>query len=141
MVKNKNIMRLVSLTATALLVYAFVSASPSTHLQNTRDLLASAAVGITVGVPPNPYNSIAQQLEAKQNELSDREQRLAELEKSSKPVSGGAAGTNDFATYSLGMSVLLFMLVAANFYYDWRRARKEQQKIPGQYSINLNKRG
>jgi len=141
MLKNKTISRGMTGAALILFVYALSTESLSVHLQNTRELLANASVGVMVGVPPNPYNTIAQQLEAKQNELSEREQKLAELEKSAAPAPGTSSSANDFATYSLGMSILLFLLVATNFYYDWRRARREIQKTPDQFAINLNKRG
>lgn len=136
---DKRTIRTIGAVASLLLVYALVFATPSTHLKNTQNLMASAGVGISVGVPENPYNTLAQQLAEKENELTLREEELAVLESRAKE-SGSSESSQTLATYSLGLSALLFLLLAGNFYMDWRRGRRDVTSSTNSYAIHLNKK-
>lgn len=125
--------------ASLLLVYALIAASPTTHFLNAQSMMASAGVGIFVGVEPNPYNTLAQQLEEKEAELSEREREVLALERGVFADSSFVS-SNTMATYSLGLSFLLFILLGSNFYMDWKRGRKELSSGKSNYAINLNKK-
>ena len=77
-----------------------------------------STLGITVSIPPNPFNMLAQQLAEKEKELGQKEATLEaqtnEKQKSQNKIliSIGALGS------------ILFALIALNFYFDWRRRRK-----------------
>lgn len=105
--------------AVLLLGYSTSVAPPEHVAREARQLLANAVVGISTGVAPNPYNTLAAQLDSKQQELDERESRLERLE--SKAIEREQDA--QWAFYSLVASALLFLLVAANFYFDARRSR------------------
>jgi hypothetical protein len=77
-------------------------------------MLASAVVGASAGVEPNSYNTYASQLKTKEEELKNREARVASAER-------GSGSGNALALLSFGMSTALFALLAINFYLDWKR--------------------
>ncbi len=81
-------------------------------------MLANAAVGVSLGIAPNPYNTLAQQLESKQSELNAREERVVALE---DELRQSQLIERYVAFGSLFLSTCLFMLVGLNFYMDSRR--------------------
>ena len=111
--------------ALALLLYAVQVAPPQALLRAAPSMLGSAAVGITVGVAENPYNRLAQQLEAKEDELAAREQRLSGADR------GPTEGFFDerMAVISFCISIALFVLLILNFYFDWHRERRKKLEM------------
>lgn len=103
--------------ATFLFGYAIFSATPAVLMQNAEDALA--AVGVSAAVTKNQYNSIAEQLVDKEKRLEQREQTLALQEQAAASDPSGKYGF-----YSLCVSILLFILVGINFYFDARRGRR-----------------
>jgi len=80
-------------------------------------------VGIAVGIAPNQYNTLAQQLQEKQTYLNEQE---AALQNSTSAAA--AVGIMDDPVF-LGLTAavaVLFILVITNYYFDWRRARAER---------------
>lgn len=101
--------------------------------QSANSLLASASVSMSANIPPNPQNTLAAQLDAKQAALDAREATLAERESSRLP----ASAFDLFGVASFIMSLFLFVLVGTNFYLDERRALRAQQ---GVFSVDLRGR-
>ncbi len=83
-------------------------------------LVGSAAVGISVAVPSNEYNALAQELKEREAELERREALQRERE-AEYPFS--RLGSM-LAPYSFVVSLFLFALLALNYFLDWRRARR-----------------
>lgn len=94
--------------------------SPGVALQSVDALYASAVVSMHAAVAPNPDNTLAAQLAAKEAELLKREAALS-----------GALRGNDRAVptadpsarYALMLSSLCAVLVVAHWVYDIRRSR------------------
>lgn len=101
-----------------LFVGAVQVAPPEMLVREARYMLSSAAVGMTVGVPENPYNSLALQLKLKEDELARREAALATPESKSDTFV-----SQPFAVLSMCVSLVLFVLLLLNFYFDWHRER------------------
>ena len=76
------------------------------------------AIGMSVGVPNNPFNKLALELKQKEVELDQREKDLIKQEEG---LSGTGANDN-LLIYGLGIGIfILFVLVGVNFYFDRRR--------------------
>lgn len=124
------------LAATFLLALSFSSASPNSQYHTAKYMLANAAVGISASVPPNPYNTLAMELAQKEEDLREREARLAALEAAARD----AGEANSLALYALGISVTLLVLVGINFLLDWRRGRRRVERpLADMYSVNLKR--
>ncbi len=76
-----------------------------------------AATGTQVSVPENPYNRLAQQLEEKEENLEEKEEALALMVQEQGQQSESIL--NLIFVFIIG----LFIMVAANFYLDFK-ARK-----------------
>lgn len=100
------------------MVVGFSLVSPGALINTAQYYVANAVVGMTVGVLPNPDSTLAMQLKAKEDELRAREQALAV-----KEHNGSASNTLTFALalFSVGMSLMLFALLAFNFFLDMKR--------------------
>lgn len=76
-------------------------------------------IGVSAAVPENEYNSLAQQLAAKDAELAQREKVLLDREE-------GTSG-NQISSVAVwlmaGSSLILLLLILLNYYTDWRRAQ------------------
>ncbi len=100
--------------------YAVATVSPSTLARTTQNMLASASVSMSAAVAPTPESSIAAQLRAKEIELNEREAQIggqgSTVEKQTTTTLGDELGA-----LSLGISLVLLVLVAVNFYMDMRR--------------------
>jgi hypothetical protein len=105
--------------AVILLSYSVSLFTPEVIAGSVTKMLANAAVGVSIGVEPNPYNTLASQLSDKEKELEAREDRILALEAS---VSDARSLETYLAAGSLVLSIFLFALVALNFYRDARRA-------------------
>ena len=78
-------------------------------------------VGVMVGVEPNPYNSIAQQLEEKEKELTQYEEELKNREET---INTETVSINQQTLYLIiGVAGILFVLLGTNFYLDWKRRK------------------
>ncbi len=97
-----------------LLSYSTLTASPGVMAQIASQMVASAVVSMSAGVEENQDNRLALQFAAKEAELQDRESRLVMQEQMPPRV-------DSTALYSFAASMALFVLVALNFFFDWRR--------------------
>ncbi|MBD3208570.1 MAG: hypothetical protein GF370_03900 [Candidatus Nealsonbacteria bacterium] len=81
---------------------------------------AGKTVGVSAGVPENPFSKIAQQLEEKEEQLQEKEEFLArrelELEKQMFSEEGKV-----MLGLILTLVVSLFLLLGLNFYFDHKR--------------------
>lgn len=100
--------------ATFLFGYAVFSSSPAELLKSAQSMLA--AVGVSASVEPNQYNTVAEQLAAKEARLNQQASDLAAKEKAD-----AQSPANLYGFWSLCISAALFALIAFNFYMDSRR--------------------
>ena len=122
------------INATALLIasllfgFAVLTSTPDSLRENMHDTLA--AVGVSLSVVPNQYNTVAQQLDAKAAQLNQQEAQL----NARTQVSNVQITTNNrYGFYSLCMSAVLLVLVSLNFYFDYRRRVAPRRT----YSVDL----
>lgn len=81
------------------------------------------AVGLSLSVSENPYNTLALELQKKEERINAREK---DLEKIQEDLKTSYRYTN-WLILVLGASVvLLFFLVLLNFYFDYRRRKREE---------------
>ena len=109
--------------AVSLLVYSFVNASPFLLVRTSKEMLANAVVGMSAGIPANSDNTLARALAAKEAELVAREAALQGL---AAPQTDAAIGTTTLLSF--GMSCILFVLLALNYFLDVRRARRSPSR-------------
>jgi len=120
--------------AVILLSYSVSLFTPEVIAGSMTRMLANAAIGVSMGVEPNPYNTLASQLSDKAQELDERETRILALEDELRAT---RSLETYLATGSLVLSLLLFALVGLNFYRDARRARAE---TPRPFAVDLRAR-
>lgn len=110
--------------AVILLAYSISLFTPTNIAINIERMLANAAIGVSLGVEPNPYNTLAAELQQMETDLNDRERRILALESDLR-------ASRAFETYlsfgSLALSAFLFMLVGFNFYLDRKRVASRDQ--------------
>lgn len=85
----------------------------------------TADVGMSVGVAPNPYNTLDAQLAQKQMQLDEQQTDLQAQEAAfaSSSAAASVVAMSPIVLY-LGIAVvILTFLVVMNFYFDWRRSR------------------
>lgn len=111
----------VLLLGIALLCVVFAETrSPGITRTSGDALYASAVVSLHAAVAPNPDNTLAAQLAAKEAELALREAALGK----SVPVREAVPSSGDkTAQYALLMSSVCAVLVIAHWVYDIRRSR------------------
>lgn len=114
----------VAILALALMGYASYVAPPRELVARAPEMLGSAAVGVAAGVPENPYNTLAQELQAKEAELNAREAAL-------RGTDAGTAAESGFfnepmAVVSFFISIILFALLLLNYYFDWHREKQRR---------------
>ena len=80
-----------------------------------------SVIGIQVGVPSNPYNTLAQQLKEREDQLNSKETVLNARE--STVLSQNAQNEERFLYYVFGIGGFLLALILANFYMDFHRRR------------------
>lgn len=89
-----------------------------------------AQVGIEVGVAPNPYNTLASELDQEQTQLTQEKADL-DARETALASSTVAATTASPAVWYLTLAIaILALLVLANFYFDWRRAQRDIMPPP-----------
>ena len=81
-----------------------------------------AQVGVVVGVAPNPYNTLAEQLDQEKIQL-DQQSSTLRMEEAAFEQSIAAADAGSPAIWYLaGAIALVALLVLMNFYFDLRRS-------------------
>ncbi len=116
--RRNNILRLGGvILALVLFLYSLSVDSPLSLAQSAPAMLGSAVIGMSAGVTANPDNTAAAQIAQKQAELDAREREVGAR------AGGAISGTRSLAAASLLTSLLVLVLVSANFYMDWRRER------------------
>jgi hypothetical protein len=78
-----------------------------------------AQIGISVGVNPNPYNTLAQQLDEKEREIAARERALDERSQSATTHT-----MSDLDRTILVLLGLLFLLILINLWLDHRARQR-----------------
>lgn len=85
---------------------------------------AASVVSIGASMAPNDYNTLAQELEKRADELSERERELALREAALNSGSILPSSNTERLLYLMGGTILLLLLlILVNFYLDWRRGR------------------
>ena len=83
-----------------------------------------AQVGTTVAVPPNEFNQLAQQLQEKEIDLSEREEALKKQEATLELERLNVLNDKGNTLYYLYViSSLLIVLIVVNYYLDYRRQK------------------
>lgn len=80
-------------------------------------LMGAASVSISAAIAPNPDNTLASQLRAKQEQLDAREASL------NSRAQTASDSFSDWGFRAFVLSSVLLVLVALNFYFDMKRAR------------------
>lgn len=112
-----------ALFAAALLLLTHAAVASPMMFVRTSLMLGSAAASLSAAVPANPYNTLAQ-------ELAEREADLDRKAAALTSEGGDAVSLSErLAPYSLAASGVLFLLVALNFYFDWRKRRKTPYQV------------
>lgn len=134
-IQTKHAIKLIFLAVFfGVFMYSVASVSFATVAKGSENLFANAVVGVFAGVAENPYNSLAQQLQEKEDELAAREAALATKELSNESTNSlfGSLGG-----WSLFVSSILLILLLVNFYFDIRRSRQRDGGKRTTYSIDL----
>lgn len=110
----------------ALLVLATQIAPSGFSAQKLQDFAyanAAAVIGIGAAIAPNEYNTLAQSLEQKQTELTEREKELIAREEALGREYRETIAANNRATLLVvgGVSLVLILLILLNFYLDMKR--------------------
>ncbi len=139
-VSRRHSFQAVGIIASVLLFgYAVTSVSPQTLARTAHTMVASAVVGVAASVDPNPYNTAAVELLAKEEELRAREDAVRAFE---ERMTGGDRNAEMLALASFAMSVVLAALVGANFYLDWRRGYAPFASVSAAtFAVDLRRRG
>jgi hypothetical protein len=86
-----------------------------------------AQVGVVVGVAANPYNTLNEQLNQRQADIDRQAAELAAqqaaLASSTAEKVNAEAPLAWYISMSLIAAAIAIILVALNFYYDWRRSK------------------
>lgn len=85
-----------------------------------------AQVGVVVGVQPNPYNTLNQQLNEKAAQLNAQQAYLNEEQAAiASSTSAGSSSSSDLALWYLAAAVAVVAALAVfDFYIEWRMAKK-----------------
>jgi hypothetical protein len=88
-----------------------------------------SSVGVSVSVPPNPYNTLAVQLEQWQKRLEEKEKILTqkEIELNQRTIFQGEI----ISKLIVALLIIIFLLILINFYLDFKfriRFLKKNQK-------------
>ena len=108
------------------------------HTLSSEQSLASAFVSLSVGVPANTDNTTAAQLKSKEDELVGREATLLENEQS---LARTLLLYDALPLVSIALSLLLFVLIGLNFYFDVRRRPRSSNPLtsPRAFSVDLRR--
>jgi len=77
-----------------------------------------SSVGVSVSVPPNPYNTLAVQLQEWQRKLEEKERMLTqkEVELNQKSIVRGEI----ISKLVVSLLIIIFVLILINFYLDFK---------------------
>ncbi len=83
----------------------------------------ASVTGMSVGVPPNEMNLLAQDLEKRAGELTEREKAIDAKERDVRAIVAEENAKHDKFMLSviLGVTLILTTLIVFNFYFDRRR--------------------
>ena len=115
--------------ATVLSVYAFTNTGEGPLAISAQRMVAAATVSMSAEIPTNPYNALASQLETKKTELARREAALTAREDANNGGASAGGLGNILGMLSFIASIILFLLVGANFYFDAKRGRGTMQSF------------
>lgn len=81
-----------------------------------------SGIGVSVSVPPNPFNALAQQLQEKEETLLEKEINLVERENLlTERIEEGRNKNDKTLNYLSIIGGVLLTLILLNFYFDYRR--------------------
>jgi hypothetical protein len=109
-----------ALVAVAGIFAPFATTSPVLFVDDARAMLGAAGATLSASVPPNPHNTVAEQLANEKRSLDEREAMLDARENAPVGVSAGEI----FGFAGFAISVVLLILIGVNFYLDSRLGRK-----------------
>jgi len=102
--------------------WIFYGASPPDIMKYLLAQVGSG-VGMSVSVPENPFNTLAQQLKEKETELEKREESImATLEKRERD-------SRIIYNLILGLMTVLFSLLLLNFYFDYQNRKYKNDSL------------
>lgn len=106
--------------------YAQFSRIASLAYQNLANVASMNAT-----ITPNPYNTLAQQFEQKDRELTLREQELIAREKmlDAKYQEEIASSRRTMLFTIGGVTLILILLILANFYFDIKREEERERLL------------
>lgn len=93
--------------------------------------LAQVTTGISATVPPNPINTLAQQLKEKElqlkskEEIIDRRELFLEQKLMAELTEKEKESRRNIMIFLGAVSCALLSLILLNFYLDWKRNKKE----------------
>lgn len=122
--KGKVFLQYVSLVAILVFVTQFVPNGLSAQkVQDFAYANAAAVIGMGATIQPNEFNSLAQSLEQKQTELTEREKSLIAREEALGREYRETIASNNRLTLMVigGVTLILITLILLNFYLDWKR--------------------
>ncbi len=96
--------------------YSVYEVTPGEALSYMAASLGSSS-GAVAEVPENPYNTLAQQLIDREEELTEREEHLAEVIVRSEQ-------NEKITNLIFALVIFLLILLSLNFYLDYRSRRK-----------------
>lgn len=82
------------------------------------------AVGVSLGVPSNEYNKLAQELSTYEKNLQEREGDIALREQDVAVREEEVQKETRALIYASLFGVILLGLILLNFYMDWKRRRR-----------------
>lgn len=130
-----SVVNLSGITVAAVLFgYAVSIVPPSVLAHDVSNSLAAASVSVSAGVPPNPINTLNEQLNQKAAQLDVQQKHIQDLQQT---LSATASANDRLGLYSLFASALLLLLVLANFYFDWRRNHGKDDTLAKPLSVDL----
>jgi hypothetical protein len=124
-IDNKNIIRYASITllVIALIYNAALSVTRIDLLVATKYEIYQLAsiIGIHASVPPNPYNTLAKQLDDRSKELVEQEQQLARKKQVlADEVTQEDTRTRKHFIFTWLIIFVLVLLVLVNYHFDAR---------------------
>ena len=111
----------------------FQHVSFSTLALRAFDNLASVS-SATASITPNEYNTLAEQFSEKDKQLTGREQELLAREKAlDEKYQAEIAATRRTTLFTiLGATLVLVLLILANFYFDIKREEERERALLAQ---------
>jgi preprotein translocase subunit SecF len=90
-----------------------------------------AQIGIAVGIAPNPYNTLNEQLQQQQTELNQQAADLAAREAAFASSTGAATAAESPVIWYLAIAIAIIgILVFLNFYFEWQYFRRTPKGPP-----------